>query len=514
MPVVYRRCFAAVGLALSMVALSAGAADDAKSVFDSLFAAKIKAVAGSADRADDVALAKDMLALAKSSANEPALLALLCEAAHDLGARHADGYAVAAEAMTLLAETVEAGRPLAREKLVALLMKQSTIGKADEREAAGEAMIDLLLTTGDEKAEKKQYAEAAGDYRRAVTAATQKKTAALDDAKAKLEFALTRDRTMKQLSRLQEKLLKDADSATAEEIVRLYVIELDDPAAAKDYLNRVKDETLKTLIPLAAEPVEQTKEDDALRLGEWYHALAKESRTHDAPARRGASYLARFIELHASTDLARTKAAVMLKELNDRLASTASTIRPKALDLLALIEVGKDAVQGAWRLDKTGLEGPKDAPGRLQIPVAPTGNYELKLRITRIVGGGALSLFLPIGNRQVRLFIDGAVRNRRASGLTFVNGKWWLDDLSRHVALEKGERKTIVIAVTAKEEDATIRVHIDGLEAMSWSGRQQSISVDNDWTTRDRSAIGVGLFNGGFVIHAATLTKGEVKSLR
>ncbi len=78
---------------------------------------------------------------------------------------------------------------------------------------------------------------------------------------------------MKQIARLGEKLLADAnDSATAEEIVKLYVVEFDDPKAALPFLNRVKDEQLKKLVALAAgEPVEM---GDHLALGQWYRTLA------------------------------------------------------------------------------------------------------------------------------------------------------------------------------------------------------------------------------------------------
>lgn len=317
-----------IALLAAIAAPTLAAAEEAREVFDSLFAAKIKAASATADRADDIALAKDMLDLAKKSASQPNLLVLLCDAVHDLSIKQPDSYATGVEAMQLLADTVEAKRPAARDKLIALLTRQMSVGKPDERDAAGEKLIDLLTMIGDEKAEKKEFAEAAADYRRAVAVATQKKSAALDELKAKLEWATGRDRTMKQLARLQEKLLKDGDSATAEEIVKVYVVELDDPAAAVPYLNRVKDEQLKKLVPLAAKAINQLTEGDCLALGDWYRSHNRNVAL-GVPAARTKAYLSRFLELHTANDLQRTKADAWLKEINTKLQSSDTSAAAK-----------------------------------------------------------------------------------------------------------------------------------------------------------------------------------------
>ncbi len=334
---------ACAGVCLSLAAMVA--ADDAKSVFDSLFNARIRSVSGTADRADDVALAKEMLALAKTSANQPALIALLCDAAHDLSARHADGYAIAAEAMTLLAEKVVEKRSSARDRLITLLFRHSSTGKPEEREIASESLIALLITMGDEKFNEKQYAEAAADYRRATTIAQQKKSESLGDMKAKLDLALSRERTMKQLSRLEETLLKNAnDAATAQEIVRLYVIDLDAPAAAGPYLTRAKDERLSRLIPLAAQEIHALGANDALQLGEWYRSQIKSLKSPEAaPAiERTRRYLCRFLTLHTADDLLKTKATALLNEIEA--AAKAAAFNPRLTELE--IEVPATQIEG------------------------------------------------------------------------------------------------------------------------------------------------------------------------
>lgn len=310
-------------------------ADDAKEVFDSLYGAKIRQVSATIDRADDIALAKDMLAVAKDSGGTPALQALLCEAVYDLGAKHADGYAAAVEAMQLLAETQPKQREAAREKLIDLLTKQSRIGKPDERDAAADALIDLLVTIGDEKAQKQDYAGAASDYRRAAAIAQQSKAESLESVKEKLQWATTRDRTIKHMDRLKEILLRDAnDFATAEEIVRLYVVDFDDPGSAIPYLNRVKAESLKINVPLAAKPPRDLQVMECATVGDWYYTLARDAQAEHfiTMLRRAESYLSRFVSLDTTDGLQKQKATLTLKAVKEELDKIEAKAKQDALE--------------------------------------------------------------------------------------------------------------------------------------------------------------------------------------
>ena len=303
-------------------------ASEAQQVFDSLYGPRIKAVKASVDRADDHALAKELLTSAGSSMDTPALLVLFCEASYDLSSKHADGFATAAQAMTLLSENVEAQRAAAREKLVEVLTKQSRLGKPEERDGASEQIIDTLLTMGDEKFEQKKWADATSDYRKAVAIATPKKSPKLETIKAMLELTTRRDRSEKQIARLSEKLLGDAnDWASAEEIVKLYVVEFEDPKAALPFLNRVKDEQLRKLVPLATKAIGDTDTDACLALGAWYRALAGNGKSASEAALldRASQYLTRFLEQYSGNDIHRTKAELFQAEITKLLSELPKT---------------------------------------------------------------------------------------------------------------------------------------------------------------------------------------------
>jgi len=317
----------AIGCIIMSLPISAAFADEARQVFDSLYGQKIKQAAATSDRADDIALAKEMLAVAKASGSTPKLQAMLCDTAGDLGSKHPDGFSTAIEAMQLLADAQEDQREATRVKLIDLLTKQSRTGKAEERTQASDAMIDLLIAMGDEKAEKKQYAEAAVDYRRAFILATQRKSDLLNVVKAKMEFAVSRDRAVTQIARLREKLLQNAnDHATAEEIVKLYVVELDEPTAALPFINRVKDERLKRFVPLAIRPASELSATDCLELAQTYVAWSREQGKADKIHLWGkaARLLEEYLKVHTADDLSRRQADVLLSEAQAKLAAANS----------------------------------------------------------------------------------------------------------------------------------------------------------------------------------------------
>ncbi len=246
-------------------------AEDAKAVFNSLYGERRKQVAATIGKADDLALAKDMLGVARSSTGTPELLVLLCDSAYELTAKNPDGYGVAAEAMTLLADNVAAMKTTARKKLIDVLTAQSRAGKAEERDAAGEKAIALLAAEGDERAAAKDWQGATAEYRRALAFALSKKSPASDEIKTKLEEAQRLERANAQIARLQERLLENAtDAASATEAVRIFLLELDDPAGAARLAPRVGDAALKEMVALINRPTTELSAAEQIRVGEWY----------------------------------------------------------------------------------------------------------------------------------------------------------------------------------------------------------------------------------------------------
>lgn len=306
-------------LTIVLLVTPGASGDDAAKVFETLYGSKIRQVSATGDRADDVALAMELLEVAGKSGSTPGLQALMCDTAYDLGIKHPDGYTAAIAAMQLVAESHETKRSEAREKMIDILSRKSRIGKPEERDAASDVMINLLATIGDELMEKKEYLEAAREYRRALILGQQRKTDSLDAIKEKFDRANARDRTEKKLALLTEKLQGDAnDSATAEEIVKLQLMEFDDPTAASQYLDRVKDENLKIHAQLAAKSLAELDGDASMKLGEWYFSLGRPPTTTEVQHRmwrRANGCFQHFLSLPTGEELKRTQADIRVAEI-------------------------------------------------------------------------------------------------------------------------------------------------------------------------------------------------------
>lgn len=497
-------------------------ANEARQVFDSLYGQKIKQAAATSDRADDIALAKDMLDVASKSKEHPALITLLSGAAHDLTSKHADGLATAVQAMQLLAEFVPDAKASAREKLIPLLTRQMAAGKPDEREQAGETLIDLLLTIGDEKIERKQYAEAAADYRRAMTVAQQRKSASVDVAKAKLEMAGSRERSVKQLARLQEKLLQDAqDNATAEEIIKLYAFQLGEPTAAVAYLNRAKDPDLLRYVTLAAKPVADISTDDCLALASWYKLAgdgAPPSQDKTLAWQAAIRYIDHFRRTYVGDDLPRKRADVMHDQLKQSLSASGIYTRTTR-NLLALVDPDKDVVNGHWKRVDGALVSSKQRGARFALPVRLTGDYKLRVGFTRDQGDDSLVVVVPVGKTQVGVAIDSFKDEGSFSGLEQISGKRARDNETRlkGVLIRNAQRHTLEIDVSIEGNAANITAAMDGKTIVRWKGSQTLLDVNPQASVSDKQAIGFMAWDSVFIIHSVTITLkpgGEVTPVR
>jgi len=384
--------------------------EDAKEFFDSLYDKRIKQVKATVDRADDIALAKEILSAAQSL-DRPDVLALMCHSVVDLAQRHSDGLAVATDAMRLLADKVEARRVEARKKLVELLGRQSLSGDAKARQQAGEEMIAVLLQQGDDAAKADNSTEAIAAYRQALSAAMRQKSTSVDEVKARLDAAAHRARIIRRIEQLREKLLADAnDSASAEEIIRLYVVDLDNPAEAVKFVDRAKDSKLSILVPLAGKPVASIGENDSLSLGVWYSDLAASvaASSKEPMWRRASAYLTRYLELQPTDQLDRTRAQLLLKPITEALAAIDAERAKAALRNGPAYLISKD---GSYTVSSDQGYPPKPA-----LLTGGTGLHDGQFAFcTKLhMPGGAIMIDLGSTKLISRIWIENRRNQNRA----------------------------------------------------------------------------------------------------
>ena len=213
-----RRLLPLVCIFLGVLAWSVRADDSeqAAETFNVLFGADLARVRKTGDTRDDAALAARLLETAKKAADQPAFLALVCETAANLGLAHPDGYAAAAEAMELVARSVPEKAAACRERLIEIRQKQFDAARGDERQAAGEALLDCLLPVIEAKEQAGAMTEAAALYRKAKTIAAAG-SARADQIKSRAARLAWRMKTVVRVADVKVLLERDPGNVKARE---------------------------------------------------------------------------------------------------------------------------------------------------------------------------------------------------------------------------------------------------------------------------------------------------------
>ena len=533
-------------LLLAAAAALADDADEARDTFNSLFAKDLEAVQGTGAKTDDVALAARLVETAGKSTGEPAFLSLLCEHACRLASGHPSGYATAIRAMDLLAEHVPEKAAEARQRLLDLRRKQFEAARGEARQAAGEALLDALLALAETKQEGGDTTGAAALYREARTVAKAAGSNRLPEIEAAAEDLARRIRLASRVADVKAILARDPGNVGAREgLVRLYLVNLNDPAKAAEVLEGVEDSGLKKYVPAAAKPVDEAPELACLELGEWYRGLTEKAPDYAKAAMyaRAKAYLARFLSLHETKDLHRVRAKVAMEKVDEAIAKWEAAATAKAqptkptkptetaggieggvikpgqwVDLLPLVDPEKDAVKGEWKRRDGGLavQSPGRNRWRIELPVAARSSYQVQFRFTRHRGNDGIFFQLPVGSSHVALALSHW--NGGAHGLDLIDGDNPHENATgvKPGRLENGRPHTLDVQVKVRGQACDIAARLDGSRLLQWSGDVSSLSVWGEFGLPHPHCFGLNVTDVDVTFASARLKmlSGEARLLR
>jgi hypothetical protein len=163
----------------------------------------------------------------------------------------------------------------------------SLIAQADKHESAG------------------QYALAAKYARAALAGAGKRGLKSISRIRKQLRRLALRLSSARRLEAMSAALAKrPEDIAIRERIIKLCVVELDNPTMALKFINEDVDQILQTYVPLAAGKLSKIGEASCRELAAWYAShLDKTSPVGKiAMLRRVAACCDRFLQLHKSVD--------------------------------------------------------------------------------------------------------------------------------------------------------------------------------------------------------------------
>jgi hypothetical protein len=513
---------------LSPVARAADAdkAAEAAAAFQSLYGAELDRLRASRDPKESVGLATKLLAAAKQAPAQPEFVAVLCEKAYELALAHPDGYATAIDAVRLEAAAVPEKAAACADRLVEVRQRQFDLAKGDARPSAGEILIGAVLAAFEARKEAGAAADEIASYKRALMVARVIKSDRAGELETHVKALEQAIRLAVEIENLKKLIAADPkNQAARQRLVRLYLVDLDDPAEAAKLLEGVEDASLLKYVPAAAKPVETVPEFACLELGEWYRGLA-DAATPAAKALmfvRAKAYCERFLQLHVAEDLDRTKAALLLQKIAGEMQAAGTpkpvankqgpspstkTRREEWIDLLPLVDLSKDALGGGW--EKNGAElaiKSEVARTRVAIPVLVDGAYEFEVHCTRIFGQQTYGVVLPVGSRQALLRLSQVSRESDLCGL---------DGTKIPTPIRSGDETVVLARVTPTGDQAEIDVKLNGNPLIHWKGPVTSLPSPEWWAMPNAKCPGVVSSGVKSVWHSARLRmlSGEAKPLR
>ncbi|HEY3324141.1 MAG TPA: protein kinase [Planctomycetota bacterium] len=173
-----------------------------------------------------------------------------------------------------------------------------------------------------------------------------------------------------------------------------------------------------------------------------------------------------------------------------------------AIDLLALLDLQKDVVEGQW---SSTTEGPKmeRGEGAVEFPYTPPGEYDLRVEFTRTSGTEGLYL-LPFHSGN-RFFAGVGHYKNTVVGLAGINNKGAKDNRTtvlREKWLTTGRRYSCVLEVRTSR----VTLYLDGAKTTEWIPQYGTLRSDSRHVRSNR-ALGIGgaHFGTSILFHSAKL---------
>lgn len=466
-------------------------AEKAAQVFQSLYGDELKRVAATRDVGDDLALAAKLLGAARAAESQPALLAVLCEKSFDLAAENPKGCDTALAAAELLATKVPQRAEALQERVLSIRQRQYDTTRGDARSAAGEALITCLTDAAATRTGTRAFKDATKFYRQALTVARAIRSASAEWIGTQMKRLGEQQRLAANLPRLVANVKANPDNREArDKLIRLLVVDLDNPAEAAKHLDDTCDPLLRKYVPAAAKPVEAAPEAACVELADWYRQLAAAA----VPASkigmlvRSRRYYERFMELHSAADMDRAKVELALKKVDENLKALGWTQPPGPwIDVLKITTAENLQAWGDFKRTKAGIvSGPKDLC-RASLAICPLGNYELEARLTRVTGA-SMAVGLPVGNTMPFLNLGD-----KYSGIQLIRGKGAEENETKTsaAAIKNGQPIRVGVKVLLDGDKATISVTLGGKPYINWTGPKSALSTEKWGEMPVKGAVGL-----------------------
>ncbi|HET6884348.1 MAG TPA: hypothetical protein VFI31_29620, partial [Pirellulales bacterium] len=176
--------------------------------------------------------------------------------------------------------------------------------------------------------------------------------------------------------------------------------------------------------------------------------------------------------------------------------------KPKAVDLLKIIDPRLDRVQGIWFFEKDGaLRSPNEFEARLEVPVAPPKSYTLRMTVARLQGDQQFGIGIVVGGRQTMISIDNS--RGKATGFHNLDGKPAAENESTKLGTFLPKLKRVALECRVREN--AVELDIDKAEVIRWQGDPARLSVSPDWPVPQTGWLFLSAYDSEFDINSFVL---------
>lgn len=228
-----------------------------------------------------------------------------------------------------------------------------------------------------------------------------------------------------------------------------------------------------------------TAPQDLVALAEGWEGLAAKEKS---PLRKG-QMTAHARELYhaahpGATGLLRAKIAKKLE--GDAPATLGAPAKGPALDLLPLIDLKKDIVNGNWRMEGKALVGATGDRPRVLIPYYPPDEYDVTAVAERVTGESTFGFGLSRGTSQWTVLFDTGAAGYQ-TGLDALDGKaaWENETSVKGRLVPSGKAMTYDLRVRR----TGVTVLLDGKSIIEWQGDYNRLTVNQRWNVPDKKAL-------------------------
>ncbi|MCX6898212.1 MAG: hypothetical protein NT105_05880 [Verrucomicrobia bacterium] len=163
----------------------------------------------------------------------------------------------------------------------------------------------------------------------------------------------------------------------------------------------------------------------------------------------------------------------------------------RAVNLMPLIDLEKDAVKGTWKLDHGTLISGMERGERIQIPYEPPDEYDYRI-VFSITGGATevMQIFSHAG--RMSGWAMGAVNNTLI-GFQMLGGKAIRDNpttLKSSNSLDKGQTYTSVLSIRRRH----LKAYLNGKQLAEWKGGYDDAGMNTGWDLPNHHLLGFGTY--------------------